>query len=118
MEKFSVSLPLKNEYLTTVRLTCGGLCSIMEFDVDGAEEYKVCVTESLLILKRNGYQKAEITFTLGESLACKIEGFDKTEGVDGSVEDEISYALLTALIGNPEFIKDENGKVKGIAFEG
>ena len=41
MEKFLVELPLTGEYLTTVRLTTGGLCALVgdvEFikDSDGA----------------------------------------------------------------------------------
>ena len=74
MEKFSVSLPLTGEYLTTVRLTTGGLCALAGFDVDTAEDYKVCVTESLLIVKRNGFREADIEFTVGETLRCEVRG--------------------------------------------
>ena len=58
MEKFSVQLPLTGEYLTTVRLTTGGLCSLMGFDIDSAEDFKVCVTESLLIFLISRHQLA------------------------------------------------------------
>ena len=118
MDKFSVKLPLTGEYLTTVRLTTGGLCSLVGFDVDLAEDYKVCVTESLLILKRNGFETAEIEFGVGEALSCRLAGSgvcgDKTEGL----EEEISRALLSALLGQVEFKTDEQGRVTEIAFEG
>ena len=117
MDKFLVSLPLTGEYLTTVRLTTGGLCALVGFDVDTAEDFKVCVTESLLILRRNGFLSATIAFTVGETLACKITG-DNGEGEkEDSFEDEISYALLSALLGKVEFCKDA-GRVVGIEFEG
>ena len=61
MEKFLITLPLTGEYLTTVRLTTGGLCALVGFNVDETEDFKVCVTESLLILKRNGYETASVT---------------------------------------------------------
>ena len=61
MDKFSVTTPLTGEYLTTVRLTTGGLCALVGFDVETAEDYKVCVTESLLILKRNGFMTSKLT---------------------------------------------------------
>ena len=93
MEKFCVTLPLTGEYLTTVRLTTGGLCSLVGFDVDTAEDYKVCVTESLLILKRNGFTTADILFTVGEALGCKVVGKDAGGEKADSFEDEISYAL-------------------------
>lgn len=118
MNIFSVKLPLTGEYLTTVRLTTGGLCSLVGFDVDLAEDYKVCVTESLLILKRNGFELAEIEFTVGEALACRLIGVgacgEKTEGL----EEEISRALLSALLGKVEFKKDDNGRITEISFEG
>ncbi len=118
MEKFFIELPLTGEYLTTVRLTTGGLCALAGFDVDATEDYKVCVTESLLILKRNGYTRASITFTVGEALGAEISGKDMGEAVEESFEDEISKALLSALLGKVEFTADKQGKVESIVFEG
>lgn len=118
MKKFNVSLPIEGEYLTTVRLTTGGLCVLAGFDLDTAEDYKVCVTESLLILKRNGFLEAEIEFTVGETLACTVTGKTPLNATEDALEDEISRALLSALIDNAEFTTDDNGKVLKIAFEG
>ena len=110
-------MPLNGEYMTTVRLTVGGLCALAGFDVDGAEDYKVCVTESLLILQRNGFTHASLTFTVGETLACKLIG--EGEGTPASTdEDDISYALLSALMGKVDYTKDLAGKVLAIGFEG
>ena len=117
MEKFSVSLPLTGEYLTTVRLTTGGLCALVGFNVDESEDFKVCVTESLLILKRNGFVSANIYFSVGESLACEVVGAETGNEKADEFEDEISRALLSALLGKVDFIKEENRVVK-IAFEG
>ena len=118
MEKFSVTLPLMGEYLTTVRLTTGGLCSLVGFDVDFAEDYKVCVTESLLILKRNGYTSATIDFSVGEALGCVVVGKQKTAEKENAAEDDISRALLSALLGKVDIETDENGETYRIAFEG
>jgi hypothetical protein len=117
MEKFSITTPLTGEYFTTVRLTVGGLCALAGFDVDSAEDFKVCVTESLLILKRNGYLSASVEFTLGETLACRVDGKEEGGEYLDSAEDEISRALLSALLGTVEFVK-EGEKVTGIQFEG
>ena len=116
--KFSVSLPLTGEYLTTVRLTTGGLCSLVGFDVDFAEDFKVCVTESLLILKRNGYKSAKIDFSVGEALGCAVVGEEFGGAQEDAIEDEISRALLSALLGEVHFETNENGVVSGIRFEG
>ena len=118
MEKFSVTLPLTGEYLTTVRLTTGGLCSLVGFDVDFAEDFKVCVTESLLLLKRGGYTTATIDYTVGEALGCVMQGLDGDGEAEDSFEDEISRALLSALLGEVEFVKNSENKVEKIAFEG
>ena len=118
MEKFSVTLPLTGEYLTTVRLTTGGLCALAGFDVDAAEDYKVCVTESLLILKRNGFRSANIQFTVGEALGCLVCGLEGGAEVEETLEDEISRALLSALLGEVEFVKNSENRVEKIAFEG
>ena len=118
MDKFSIRLPLTGEYLTTVRLTTGGLCSLAGFDVDFIEDYKVCVTESLLILKRNGYVEASIEFTVGEALGCFVRGENRVGEKADVTEDEISRALLSALLGTVDFETDANGEVCAIHFEG
>lgn len=118
MEKFAVSLPLTGEYLTTVRLTTGGLCAMAGFDVDATEDYKVCVTESLLILKRNGFRRAEISFAVGETLCCTLCGTELAGEKEEALEEEISRALLLALLGSVEFEKDGAGRVEKIVFEG
>ncbi len=116
MEKFKISFPLESEYFTTVRLTTGGLCALADFDVDSIEDFKVCVTESLLILKRNGFLNAEVSFTVGEMLSCEIVGVNQSGEVQDGFEDEISYALLNALLGQVDFKKDENGRVIAVSF--
>ncbi len=117
MEKFSIVTPLTGEYFTTVRLTCGGLCALAGFDVDAAEDFKVCVTESLLILKRNGFLLAKVEFSVGEALSCSVCGEELGGEVQDSLEDEISHALLSALLGKVEIVK-EGERVIRIAFEG
>lgn len=117
MNTFSMRMPLGGEYMTTVRLTVGGLCALAEFDVDTAEDYKVCVTESLLILKRSGFTHASITFTVGEVLACRLVGEGECAPAP-SAEDEISHALLQALVGKVEYTKNTDGRVLAIGFEG
>ncbi len=117
MEKFLIKTPLRGEYFTTVRLTCGGLCALAGFDVDEAEDFKVCVTEALLILKRNGFSSASVEFTLGEALACAICGEELSGEKEDSLEDEISHALLSALLGKVEICKADDRVVR-IAFEG
>ncbi len=117
MEKFSINTPLTGEYFTTVRLTVGGLCALSGFDVDLAEDFKVCVTESLLILKRNGFSSARVVFTMDEALGCAVYGEGQAGEKEDGLEDEISHALLQALLGKVEIVKDD-GRVVGIRFEG
>ena len=116
MREFTVCLPLESDYFTTVRLTTGGLCSLAGFDVDSAEDFKVCVTESLLILKRNGFSGANVKFTVGEALECELRGVLPTGEKEEGFEDEISYSLLNALLGKVDFEKDEAGRTAAIRF--
>ena len=60
MKKFSVEFNLRDsEYLTALRLVAGAVCSAGDFDVDTLEDFKVCVTESALILKNGGFEKVK-----------------------------------------------------------
>ena len=65
--EFAMELPLVSDFLTTVRLATGGVCAVSGLDVDYTEDIKVCVTEGLLILKRNGYARARVSFFFAEN---------------------------------------------------
>ena len=117
MDAFKISLPLKNEYLTTVRLTTGGVCAASGFDLESTEDVKVCVTESLLILKRNGFLNATVEFSVGEALGVCVKGFGEDGEAEEGAEGEISFALLDALIGGVRLGRNDLGKVCEISFE-
>lgn len=106
MKGIELSLPLQNDYLTTVRLTVGGVSALAGFDIDKTEDIKVCVTESLLLFQRNGYENAKLCFTLQNGLKVEIIGLDLSETKEEAPEDEISYALLEALSETANVEKD------------
>ena len=112
MNGFCVELPLEGEYFTTVRLTTGGLCALAGFDLDSTEDFKVCVTESLLILKRNGFKRVSICFEVGEMLECTLAGVGEPTDKEEGMEDESSYARLDALLGKVEFEKEQERVLK------
>lgn len=116
MKNFSIVFPLDDEFFTTVRLTTGGICALAGFDVESAEDFKVCVTESLLLLKRNGFKQATIAYTVEEPMVCEIVGSNRTGEKQAGAEDEISFALLQALLGEVAFEKDMDGDVVAVKF--
>lgn len=100
--EFAMELPLVSDFLTTVRLATGGVCAVSGLDVDYTEDIKVCVTEGLLILKRNGYARARVSFFFAENgkIKCALSGLEQGGNAKeaGSADDEISFALLSALV--------------------
>lgn len=112
--EFFINVPVRtSEYFTTVRLTVSGLCAKAGLDLDETEDFKVCVTESMLILKRNGCNEVRVSFQEKDGLIAKVSGDCLETSVGNNIEDEISYALLGALIEDVEFRKD-SGVVKEI----
>lgn len=105
-DAFALSLPLGSEYLTTVRLTVGGICALADFDIDKTEDIKVCVTEGLLLLSRNGFSRANMTLCVGDDLAISLSGEGVRTKTEQAEEDEISYALLAALSDDASFQDD------------
>lgn len=116
-EYFDFSLPLTgNGLMTTVRLAVGGLAAAAGLNLDDAEDFKVCVTESLLVFKRNGAVSATAHCVVKDGLEVTL--FSETDAawkVEESVENEISFALLGALVDEVEFRK-ENGVVTGVTL--
>ncbi len=114
-EMMTFSFRLESDYLTTVRLATGGLCSLAGLNLDDSEDCKVCVTESLLLLMRSGYTRASIAFLEEDGLSVNIKGIEKTSLAKPSDEDEIAFALLGALVNGLAMEKNEKG-VHAIAF--
>lgn len=104
MKDFIVKFNLADdEYLTALRLVAGAVCTVREVDVDTMEDFKVCVTESALILKNSGFESVEATF-------CG-DGATYVQGVGGKPEEgdnELSVALISALFEECEFVRRGN----------
>jgi hypothetical protein len=72
--------------------------------VESTEDVKVCVTESLLILKRSGFTSAKISYAVASPLVCEIVGEGRENPPQEGIDDEISFALLSALLGEVDFV--------------
>lgn len=112
-DNFSVYVPLKGaDYFTAVRLAVGGVCSMAGADMDAAEDFKVCVTEALLILKRGGAEGASVSFSLGGGIRAAVVCEGRGEAEPAQEENEISIALLGALIDGVTYADDDGGICK------
>lgn len=98
----TLQFPLKREIMTAVRLATGGVCSLAGLSLDGSEDCKVCVTESLLLILRRGYTDARVTFGKENGIKIVIEGSGQSEKEKQTTEEEISIALLNALVDHLE----------------
>lgn len=88
-----------SEYLTAVRLVTGAVCSVHEVDLDTLEDFKVCVTESIIILKNCGFDSVCVAFGGEKDVCCTVSG---EGGLPCAGENELSLALISALVGGFE----------------
>lgn len=84
-----------SEYLTAVRLVTGAVCSVHEVDLDTLEDFKVCVTESIIILKNCGFESVFVEFGGENDMRCTVSG---EGGSPCAGENELSLALISALV--------------------
>ncbi|MBD5631728.1 MAG: ATP-binding protein [Clostridia bacterium] len=97
MKEFKVEFHLADsEYLTALRLVTGAVCSAHDIDLDTLEDFKVCVTESAIILKNCGFERALVKFYSCDKVCCEICG---EGGSPRAGENELSLALISALVG-------------------
>ena len=97
MKEFCVKFHLADsEYMTALRLVTGAVCSAHEVDLDTLEDFKVCVTESAIILKNCGFESVNVRFGGGEKVSCEVAG---EGGNPCAGENELSLALISALVG-------------------
>lgn len=82
-------------YMTALRLVAGAVCSARDVDVDTLEDFKVCVTESAIILKNCGFESAAFVFGGLDKVECTVTG---EGGSPVGCENELSLALISALV--------------------
>lgn len=96
MKDLSIDFYLEDSaYITALRLVAGAVCSAHDVDIDAAEDFKVCVTESVLILKGCGFNSAKVVFGGQGGVVCTVEG---SGGSPAAGENEFSLALISALV--------------------
>lgn len=96
MKDFTVKFHLSDSgYMTALRLVSGAVCSAHGLDVDALEDFKVCVTESAIILKNCGFESVTAVFSGGNEVACTVSG---EGGKPAAGENELSLALVSALV--------------------
>ena len=111
-ELLRIRIALSPDVMTTVRLTTGGVCSLASLGYDDGEDCKVCVTESLLLLLRGGYPRADVAFFGGDALQVAVEGVGRAEGASACEEDEIAFALINALAQDVAMERKEGALAK------
>lgn len=114
MKEFTVKFHLEDSgYFTALRLVTGAVCSLCDADIDTIEDFKVCVTESALLLKSSGYESAVCVFKNSGGVCCEIsgEGGSPCEG-----ESEFSLALISALVRECD-IKRSGGIIEKVTIK-
>lgn len=94
MKEFTVKFHLADsEYLTALRLVCGACAH--NLDLDALEDFKVCVTESAIILKNCGFDTVTAVFSGEDKVECVVSG---EGGNPGEGDNDFSLALVSALV--------------------
>ncbi len=107
MNSLKLKLDLQDSiYNTAIRLVAGAVCMLNDENIDDIEDFKVCVTESLLVMKSCGYESAECAFSAEGGTSCEIKGFG---GSPVAGDSDMSLALIGALVGSCNI--EKNGDV-------
>jgi len=107
-DSFSIRVPLNGaDYFTTVRLAVGGICAMAGEDMDATEDFKVCVTEALLILKRGGALNAEVSFVVENGVRARAVCLSRADIGAEDDGNEISLALLGALVDDANYFEND-----------
>jgi hypothetical protein len=114
MKSFRVKFYLcDSEYFTALRLVAGSVASVKDIDVDALEDFKVCVTESALILKNGGFEEVEAEFQTENGISCALSGLG---GKPQKSDNELSLALIDALISDCQIGKTEKGIIEKVTL--
>lgn len=114
MKAFTVKFNLADDgYMTALRLTVGAICALADLDVDSAEDMKVCVTESCLILKDCGYESVTVRLESCGGVMADVFG---EGGSPVNTDNGYSLALISALVSSCQ-IERKDGVVNELTLK-
>lgn len=114
MKEIRVSFNLADsEYLTALRLVAGSVCACTDADIDAVEDFKVCVTESALILKNCGFERLTAVFAHEEGVVCMLSG---EGGAPCEGDNALSLALIGALVSSCD-IAENRGIIERVTLK-
>lgn len=114
MKSFNVEFCLADsEYMTALRLAVGAVCAVADVEIDSAEDMKVCVTESCLILKGCGFEGVRVSLGTEGGVHAVVEGVG---GSPVESDNEFSLALVSALVADCT-LERENGAISKLTLK-
>lgn len=114
MKSFNIEFCLADsEYMTALRLAVGAVCAVADVEIDSAEDMKVCVTESCLILKGCGFDGVKVSLGTEGGVHAVVEGVG---GSPTECDNEFSLALVSALVTECALEK-KNGAISKLTLK-
>ena len=112
MEKISLRVPSRPEYVTTLRLVTASVAQKLEFDVETIDDLRVCISEAVnYLLPLN--EEIDVVFTLGEDkLSIEIDA--EYQGAEEADQD-LHCMILESLMDQVDYHKDGITLVKSRA---
>lgn len=112
MEKISLRVPSRPEFVTTLRLVTASLAQMADFDVETIDDLRVCISEAVnYLLPIN--EEIGVEFALGEE-DFTIEIDAEYEGAQEADQD-LHRMILESLMDQVEYHKDGITLVKSRA---
>lgn len=114
MKAFTVEFYLSDsEYFTALRLVSGAVCSAADVDLDALEDFKVCVTESALVLKNGGFERVRAEFDARNGVCATLAGVG---GKPKRGDSELSLSLIGALVKSCD-INEKDGIIDRVTLK-
>ena len=110
-DKVSLSVPLKAEYVSVVRLTASGIASRAGLDIDSIEDIKVALSEVMgkIIENQPSIDRITIDFVYQrDGIGINIDIPESMPDLFDNEDDKFALAIIKSLIDDMEMIKDDH----------
>lgn len=120
MDKISLTLPAKSDYVLALRLFMSGVAARTNMSVDDIEDVKSAINEACVLLL-TGVTKGGLAIEIelnqnAIDVRITAEGCEYNDERLDEVTFEISRMMLANLTVNSAITKDENGLFKDISM--
>lgn len=114
MEKIVLKIPADTKYMCTVRLAISSIASKIDMDIEGIEDLKVSISETVNLLLNNHNEIEFVVNVHDKHIEVEVKTEEEHENFRENENNKFSVMILEQLVDELQFRKESIYLIKKV----